>query len=182
MISGDEHTRAMIDSLKGRSEAILGEMGASKDFVIHTKAPGIVPGSMKRQSMFDGMEKSLKDLDLKMVSKSNAISTGPSTKHQRLSLTYTTCMVRILRHQLKRLYLPCRKCMLWENSKRYAAPWNPSTRCGFNTNLLQGFLIATCAHSSVSQIIGPKMSKEFMTFSRLQTRSYRHIIKVIITQ
>ncbi|KAL8964345.1 MAG: hypothetical protein Q9183_004515, partial [Haloplaca sp. 2 TL-2023] len=44
------------------SEATLGQTGASKKFTIHTKTPALSPGTLSRQSILDGMAKSLKDL------------------------------------------------------------------------------------------------------------------------
>lgn len=60
------HRRVLTDSQTG-SEAILGSTGASKDFVVHTKAPGFSSGSLSKRSIKDGMEKSLKELKLASV-------------------------------------------------------------------------------------------------------------------
>ncbi|KAL8793852.1 MAG: hypothetical protein Q9195_003578 [Heterodermia aff. obscurata] len=54
-------------SLYAGSEALLGSTGASKDFTIHTKAPGFTPGSLSRRSVEDGMKKSLEELKLNSV-------------------------------------------------------------------------------------------------------------------
>ena len=50
------------------SEAILGQLDAPKTFVIQTKAPGLEPGALSKQSVLDGMEKSLKELGVDSVS------------------------------------------------------------------------------------------------------------------
>lgn len=44
------------------SEKVLGRLNAARDFVIHTKAPGVIPGCMSRDSILDGMKKSLHEL------------------------------------------------------------------------------------------------------------------------
>ncbi|KAL8809706.1 MAG: hypothetical protein Q9223_007886 [Gallowayella weberi] len=44
------------------SEATLGAVDASKKFDIHTKAPSLAPACQSRQSILDGMDKSLKEL------------------------------------------------------------------------------------------------------------------------
>ncbi|KAL3421890.1 aldehyde reductase [Phlyctema vagabunda] len=44
------------------SEVTLKEAGWSKKFILHTKAPGFVPGSLAKQSVLDGAKKSLGDL------------------------------------------------------------------------------------------------------------------------
>ena len=60
------HRRELTCSKTG-SEALLGSTGASKDFTIHTKAPGFHSGSLSRQSIKDGMAKSLEELKLASV-------------------------------------------------------------------------------------------------------------------
>ena len=62
----NNHRRALTYSQAG-SEALLGRTGASKDFIVHTKAPGFTSGSLSRQSIKNGMEKSLEDLKLASV-------------------------------------------------------------------------------------------------------------------
>ncbi|KAL6715765.1 hypothetical protein ACLMJK_006726 [Lecanora helva] len=49
------------------SEAALGKQGAPHHFVIHTKAPALKRGIMAKKSVLDGMEKSLKDLNVETV-------------------------------------------------------------------------------------------------------------------
>jgi aflatoxin B1 aldehyde reductase len=49
------------------SEATLGKHGAPKRFTIHTKAPGFAPGASSRQSILEGMERSLNDLGVDSV-------------------------------------------------------------------------------------------------------------------
>jgi aflatoxin B1 aldehyde reductase len=49
------------------SELLLGKFGASKKFIIQTKAPGIAPGAMRKQNILDGMKKSLEDLKMDSV-------------------------------------------------------------------------------------------------------------------
>ncbi|KAL8807989.1 MAG: hypothetical protein Q9200_004454 [Gallowayella weberi] len=44
------------------SEATLGAIDAAKKFDIHTKAPSLAPACQSRQSILDGMDKSLKEL------------------------------------------------------------------------------------------------------------------------
>ncbi|KAH6682763.1 aldehyde reductase [Halenospora varia] len=44
------------------SEEILGQHNAIKQFEVDTKAPGFYPGAMTKQSILEGMEKSLKNL------------------------------------------------------------------------------------------------------------------------
>lgn len=46
---------------------MLGKIGATKDFTIHTKAPALSPGAMTKQSVLDGMELSLKRLGVNSV-------------------------------------------------------------------------------------------------------------------
>ncbi|MCJ1356558.1 MAG: hypothetical protein MMC33_006553 [Icmadophila ericetorum] len=49
------------------SEVTLGQIGAPKKFAIHTKAPGLSPGSMSKQKILEGMEKALKELQVDRV-------------------------------------------------------------------------------------------------------------------
>jgi aflatoxin B1 aldehyde reductase len=49
------------------SEETLGKVEAPKRFVISTKAPGFAPGSLTKQSVLEGMEKSLKQLGVESV-------------------------------------------------------------------------------------------------------------------
>jgi aflatoxin B1 aldehyde reductase len=44
------------------SELVLGKLGAPKKFIIQTKAPGFRPGALAKQSIIDGIKKSLEDL------------------------------------------------------------------------------------------------------------------------
>ncbi|KAL8733541.1 MAG: hypothetical protein Q9181_003540 [Wetmoreana brouardii] len=53
------------------SEATLGEHDAPKRFKIHTKAPALGPGCQSRQSVLEGMERSLKDLGVDAFGISN---------------------------------------------------------------------------------------------------------------
>lgn len=53
--------------MKPGSEATLGQYGAPKEFTIHTKAPGLVPGCLAKQSVLDAMKKSLEDLGVDYV-------------------------------------------------------------------------------------------------------------------
>lgn len=55
------------------SEESLGALGAPKDFVIHTKAPGFSKGSLSKQSVLDGMEESLKRLGVDHVGGDSSI-------------------------------------------------------------------------------------------------------------
>ncbi|RFU25402.1 hypothetical protein B7463_g10944, partial [Scytalidium lignicola] len=49
------------------SEQTLNAIGVTSKYTIHTKAPGFSRGSLKKQSVLDGMEKSLKDLGVSSV-------------------------------------------------------------------------------------------------------------------
>jgi aflatoxin B1 aldehyde reductase len=49
------------------NEALLRDLGASQNMLIHTKAPALAPKAMSKNSMLAAMEKSLKDLDLESV-------------------------------------------------------------------------------------------------------------------
>ncbi|KAE9375814.1 Aldo/keto reductase [Stipitochalara longipes BDJ] len=49
------------------SEVTLGKLGAPKKFIIQTKAPGFSPGSLGKQSILNGMKKSLEDLQTDSV-------------------------------------------------------------------------------------------------------------------
>jgi aflatoxin B1 aldehyde reductase len=49
------------------SENVLGKAGVPKKFVIHTKAPGFRPGILAKQSILNGMEKSLNELGVSSV-------------------------------------------------------------------------------------------------------------------
>ncbi|KEF51968.1 uncharacterized protein A1O9_11958 [Exophiala aquamarina CBS 119918] len=49
------------------SEKLLGQLNAARDFNIHTKAPGVVPGCMSRESILKGMENSLQELGVDHV-------------------------------------------------------------------------------------------------------------------
>ncbi|KAI9761251.1 MAG: hypothetical protein M4579_001171 [Chaenotheca gracillima] len=44
------------------SEKTLGDLGAPKDFTMHTKFPGFVPGSLSKSSIAEGAKKSLSEL------------------------------------------------------------------------------------------------------------------------
>ncbi|KAL9117225.1 MAG: hypothetical protein Q9187_006242 [Circinaria calcarea] len=49
------------------SEKVLGELGAPAKFVIHTKAPGRAPGSLKKESVLAAAEKSFTKLGVKTI-------------------------------------------------------------------------------------------------------------------
>ena len=49
------------------SEEILGKVEAAKRFTISTKAPGFKAGTLAKQSVLDGIEKSLRDLGVNSV-------------------------------------------------------------------------------------------------------------------
>jgi len=49
------------------SEKVLGEVNAPVKFTISTKAPGFAPGSLNKQSVLDGIDKSLSQLGVKSV-------------------------------------------------------------------------------------------------------------------
>ncbi|RDW75637.1 hypothetical protein BP5796_06458 [Coleophoma crateriformis] len=66
-------------NLYSGSEAALGKQGWPKDFTIHTKAPGFQPGCLKKQSVLDGMEKSLTNLGLSSVETYFLHSPDPDT-------------------------------------------------------------------------------------------------------
>ena len=57
------------DILQLKSEEAIGQFGAEQRFVISTKAPGFANGSLAKQSVLDGIEKSLRDLKTESVSK-----------------------------------------------------------------------------------------------------------------
>lgn len=50
-----------------KSEESLGNLGAPKRFTISTKAPGFAPGRLSKQSVLDGIDKSLSDLGVSSV-------------------------------------------------------------------------------------------------------------------
>jgi aflatoxin B1 aldehyde reductase len=52
---------------KGRSEELLGEVSAFKDFDIATKAPAFMPGSLTESNILENCEKSLKALQVEKV-------------------------------------------------------------------------------------------------------------------
>lgn len=54
-------------NLYANSEKKLGNLKAAEHFVIHTKTPGVVPGCLSRQSILQGMEKSLRELGVASV-------------------------------------------------------------------------------------------------------------------
>jgi len=62
-----------------QSEITLGKAGAPKKFTIHTKAPGFTPGSLARESLLDGIDKSLEELGVKSVETYFLHSPDPST-------------------------------------------------------------------------------------------------------
>lgn len=66
------------DSIQPDSELALGQIDAPQKFAIHTKAPALRPGCMSKQSMLDGMEKSLKDLGVETVHVSGPTLAGNS--------------------------------------------------------------------------------------------------------
>ena len=60
-------SKALPNSYQPESELVLGRYQATQRFVVHTKAPALSPGSMTKQNVLDGMEKSLKDLGTNTV-------------------------------------------------------------------------------------------------------------------
>ena len=51
----------------GKSEELLGDVGADKDFLIATKAPGFSPGSLAPENIIDNCNKSLAALKMDKV-------------------------------------------------------------------------------------------------------------------
>lgn len=60
------------------SEATLGKRDAMKTFKIQTKAPALAPGSPSKQSILNGMAKSLRDLGTDRVCLLNPSAMGRS--------------------------------------------------------------------------------------------------------
>lgn len=52
---------------QGRSEELLGEVDASKDFIVATKAPAFAPGSLKEANIIENCGKSLEALKMKKI-------------------------------------------------------------------------------------------------------------------
>jgi aryl-alcohol dehydrogenase-like predicted oxidoreductase len=65
----EKHNVKQIDtaSVYPGSELVLGKLGAPKKFIIQTKAPGWSPGALGKQSILDGLKKSLEDLQTDSV-------------------------------------------------------------------------------------------------------------------
>ena len=63
----DQFSLLSADCGQGDSEEVLGKLEAPKKFIIDTKAPSFSPGASSKQSVLNGMEKSLKDLAVDSV-------------------------------------------------------------------------------------------------------------------
>jgi len=61
------------------SELVLGKLGAPKEFIIQTKAPGFRPGSLGKQSILDGAKQSLEELGTDSVDIYYLHSPDPTT-------------------------------------------------------------------------------------------------------
>ena len=147
------------------SEVTLGQIGAPKKFAIHTKAPGLSPGSMSKQKILEGMEKALKELQVDRVqSPKNTLPGQRLTYHFRL--TYTTCMLQTLELQLRR---PCPRSRNFTppgSSNVYMIPYPlPATQ-------VSQILKCPPKHSSASLTTSPPTSKRSTTSKHPRTPSY----------
>ena len=107
---------------KTESEKIIGELGAAKKFVIHTKAPGFYDGSQSKKSIAKASEKSFKELGVDIVGFVSILS-FPFPVLCALSCCVT---MRLLRSW----FLTCEKGC----SDKYFLSFNAFTRASSNPN------------------------------------------------
>jgi len=163
--------------MQAGSEVTLGKQDAPKRFEIHTKAPALTPSSLSRQSILDGMAKSLKDLgtDTVCILGFFASRRGAYTSHTRW--TYIISTAQMLELQSRKPCPPSRNYMLLGSSNAYIAPSCQAA----NASEVHVHILTLLVPSSASPTSSPTTSRKSTPSKRPRIRSSRQPTKATTT-
>jgi len=158
------------------SEVTLGQYGAAREFVIHTKAPALSRGSLSRQSILDGMEKSLRDLGVDAVRALTVFVFGFFADGDNARLSCIIFISQTLRLRLRKACLRSKTCMQPGSSSVYVLFF--SYRAAVPTESGEANrLKRRPRYSSVSQTTCRRTFRKSTTSKRLQSQSSPRCIR-----